>query len=95
MSRKVPAVVAVVVDGAVTGSYRYTTLKDVTLAERPLDHIAALIGLRIERRRPATGRALALPAANLVRLLWNDCLDPPTAQVVPGPLGLTPVWWTP
>ncbi len=30
MSRKVPAVVAVVVDGAVTGSYRYTTLEDVT-----------------------------------------------------------------
>ena len=30
MSRKVPVVVAVVVDVAVTGSYRYTTLKGVT-----------------------------------------------------------------
>ena len=30
MSRKVPAVVTVVVDGVVTGSYRYTTLEDVT-----------------------------------------------------------------
>lgn len=30
MSRKVPAVVTVVVDGAVTGSYRHTTQKDIT-----------------------------------------------------------------
>lgn len=30
MSRKIPAVVTVVVDGVVTSSYRYTTLEDVT-----------------------------------------------------------------
>ena len=32
MSRKVPAVVTVVVDGVGTSSYRYTTLEDVTEA---------------------------------------------------------------
>ena len=30
MSRKIPAMVTVVVDGVVTSSYRYTTLEDVT-----------------------------------------------------------------
>lgn len=34
MIRKVPAVVAVVVDDAVTGSYRNTTLKDATAPRR-------------------------------------------------------------
>jgi hypothetical protein len=61
----------------VTGAHR---AGGAELVDRPLDNVAILVRLAVERRRPATSAA-ALSGGDLIGLLRDRCPDPSATQV--------------